>query len=49
VAAEPDVALPLRAVVATFERVWYGLAPLDVAGYEAFAEQVRALHQVRIA
>jgi hypothetical protein len=48
VADQPDVAALLLAVVTTFDRVWYGFAPLDAAAYEDFVQQVQALHRVKI-
>jgi len=43
--ADDTLASRLAPVVATFEQVWYGIKPLDRAGYEVFAAHVAALEQ----
>lgn len=35
----------LLPIVETFDRVWYGYAPLDAQGFEAYRRQVEALRQ----
>jgi hypothetical protein len=49
VAGQADVTDPFRAVVITVDRVWYGFAPLDAAGYAAFVAQVQAVRGAKIA
>jgi hypothetical protein len=34
-------------IVETFDRVWYGYAPLDAAAFAAYKQQVQALEQVK--
>ncbi len=49
VEGQPDLAEPVRAVVNTFDRTWYGFIPVDAQAYEQFIAQVQALRQVKIA
>ncbi|WP_026370168.1 DUF4129 domain-containing protein [Kallotenue papyrolyticum] len=42
---DPALYQRLRPVVHTFERVWYGLRPLDSASYRAYQQQVQALRE----
>lgn len=46
VSGRPQVANSLRPVVNTFDRVWYGFAPLDQAQYEEFRHSVDRLMQL---
>lgn len=44
---KPDLRSRLAPVVDTADRVWYGNAPLDAAGYAAYERQVDALKEPR--
>jgi len=43
---KPQLAEALRPVVDTFDRVWYGFAPVDDSLYETFRANVERLHQL---
>lgn len=43
--SDPALYQRLRPVVATFERVWYGLRPLDREAYHTYQQQVQALRE----
>ena len=45
--AHPELAAPMQAMVAVFDRVWYGFEALDANGYAAYAASVAALRQAR--
>jgi hypothetical protein len=45
VANRPDLAAPLREVVETFDRVWYGYQEVDEPTFEHYAERVEDLRQ----
>lgn len=46
VVGQPGLHAALAPVVQGFERVWYGLAPLDGPGYAMFSRQVERVRQV---
>lgn len=43
---KPQLADALRPVVETFDRVWYGFAPVDDALYQTFRADVEQLHRI---
>lgn len=43
---EPTLAAKLREVIDLFDRVWYGLQPLDLAAYTRYQEQVAELRRL---
>ncbi|MCC7449926.1 MAG: DUF4129 domain-containing protein [Anaerolineae bacterium] len=43
---KPQLAEALRPVVETFDRVWYGFAPVDDALYQTFRANVEQLHRI---
>jgi hypothetical protein len=47
VRSRPDLSGHLQVVVDTFDRVWYGLQPIDEASYAEYASHVSALEETR--
>jgi len=45
IANKPQLVERLRPVVNTFERVWYGFAPVDEALYQEFRRNVESLER----
>ncbi|NJP07299.1 MAG: DUF4129 domain-containing protein [Chloroflexaceae bacterium] len=44
---QPELRTCLMPIVETFDRVWYGLDPLDADGFARYRQQVEALRRIR--
>ena len=42
-ASQPGLVGPLRAIIETFDRVWYGFQPIDASAYQDYAQKIQQL------